>query len=76
MWRCEVSNAVPQHLCRESLHHADEMRAAASQSECLRLGSHIVAHLKMVEKDEHAIKNFDRTLPNCLACALPCGLRA
>ena len=52
------------------------MRAAASQSECLRLGSHIVAHLKMVEKDKHAIKNFDRTLPNCLACAPPRPLRA
>ncbi|KAK9844109.1 hypothetical protein WJX81_004691 [Elliptochloris bilobata] len=36
------------------------------KSECLRLGSHIVTHLKLVEKDKHAIKNFDRSLPNCL----------
>jgi hypothetical protein len=33
------------------------------QGEAVRCAAHFVTHLKMVQNDKHAIKNFDRLLP-------------
>jgi hypothetical protein len=37
-----------------------------AQGEGVRCAAHFVTHLKMVQNDKHAIKNFDRVLPEHL----------